>query len=202
MQFMTINEFSAWASQRGIGVISPDGASAGAYYWLNYLSSPGDGRFWGFPWEKSELLALIARVLNALDPWQSCWVFKREGGWSYAEDGDGRDVILHSIGIPEGFQGAVGFAASEKAGLILLLVTQIAFGWYVLDDVWVVPDHGRQMIYTDHDGAVHVRFAEVERVDSFVQTLAKNGFPLPEEPPNETFRWPDWMGPKPPDWPC
>jgi hypothetical protein len=202
MRLATNDEFLGWAKQRGIGVNSRYSDPAQSCFWLHILSGGGERRFWAFPFEARELLVFVTSILKALDPWESCRVLKRVGSWSYAEDGEGQDLVLESIGIPEGFGGSVEFLASEGATLLLLLVTQLAFASNPGDDLWVVPDHGRQVIFTDHDGAVHLLFAAPEHMGSFVEAMRENGFPLPDEPPNESLRWPNWMGPKPPDWPC
>ena len=66
------------------------------------------------------------------------------------------------------------------------------FGWSVPDDLFVVPDHGRQLLQTDHHDVVHVDFAEEGMVEPFVRHTAEE-YPLPTEPPDWTFKRPDWM---------
>jgi hypothetical protein len=168
---------------------------------LTYVTSQSASRFWPTPVDLDELLVFLTGALEALDPWTSCWVYKRAAGWFSAEDEDQRGKVLQSIGIPAGSADVLSIDAGERASLLLALLTQVGFGWKVTDDVFVVPEHGRQLLWIDHAEAVFVLFRDAAAVESFVAAMAAAGFPLPSEPPNTSFAWPDWMGPKPGDWP-
>ena len=75
-----------------------------------------------------------------------------------------------------------------------MLFAYLAFGWCVDDDLFFVPDHGRQLLQTDHHDVIHVECASEDRVRRLVAHMDEAGYELPEEPPDETFRRPAWMG--------
>ncbi len=77
--------------------------------------------------------------------------------------------------------------------MLTAVFTQLTFGWSVTDDLFVVPDHGRQMILTDHHGVVHAQFLDQRRIEPFVRDMREQGYPPPVELPDETFKKPDWM---------
>lgn len=104
-----------------------------------------------------------------------------------------RGVILSGAGIPAGFAGAVRFTAAEADRLVAVVFAHLSFGWSVPDDLFIVPDHARQLLHTDHHGVVHVDFADGARVARFVEHMRGEEFALPEELPDATFKKPDWM---------
>ena len=58
-----------------------------------------------------------------------------------------RDVMLRGAGIPDGWRGAVRFERDEENVLLAVLFAYLAFGWCVDDDLFLVPDHGRQLLH-------------------------------------------------------
>jgi hypothetical protein len=170
-------------------------------YSLGFHSGTTEYRYWLTPYESKQLLVFVTALLDAFSPWEFCWTLKREGVWSDMGDGEGMEAVLRSLGIPPNFDGAIQFGYSERVALTLLMVTQIAFGWCGYYDIWVVPSHGRQMILTDDDDITSVLSADETALAQVVQHMTTAGFELPDEPPNEMYSWPPWMGPKPADWP-
>jgi hypothetical protein len=95
--------------------------------------------------------------------------------------------------IDERSRGVAKFKANEKPKLIASLFATMVFGWTVSDDFFVVPDHGKQFMYTDHHGVIHVCFSEDQMIEPFITHMAKAKFLVPEELVDETFKKPDWM---------
>jgi hypothetical protein len=104
-----------------------------------------------------------------------------------------RDNVLISAGVPLGIEGAVRFSDAETDKLVTAIFAQLVFGGSVVDDLFVVPDHGRQFLQTDHHDVVHVCFADQKRIKPFIAHMAREDYALPDELPDETFKKPDWM---------
>jgi hypothetical protein len=66
-------------------------------------------------------------------------------------------------------------------------------GCCVRDDLFIVPDHGRQLINTDHHGVVHVACQETARLLQFIEHMTLGGYELPQDLPDATFKRPSWM---------
>src|SRR5262249_12825198 len=134
-----------------------------------------------------------------LDKWDYGLLWPRSGSWpdpahSRSYDESVRDLLLRGVGFPVGWAGGMRFKSNEKDALVAVLYAALAFGWCVDDDLFFVPDHGRQLLQTDHHGVVHVDCASEERVHSLVDHMARAGYELPSELPDRTFRRPAWMG--------
>jgi hypothetical protein len=199
MELASSDAFLKWAKQHGVG-LHPKYPEL-----LAFVPEKGDSRFWPTPFGAQELLAFMLILLDALDPWQSCWVYKRTGAWTFAaaEGADAhdqaQDIVTRWLGIPQGYQGSVRFDEEDRARLVTLLVVQELFGWNVEHDFYFVPDHGQQFMWLDHEDALWVFFADTGRVEPFVQRMASFGYELPKEPPSPIV-WQHWMGPEPADW--
>jgi hypothetical protein len=76
---------------------------------------------------------------------------------------------------------------------VTLLFSTTIFGWSVGDDLYVVPDHARHLLQTDHHGVIHLKFRTQTDLNSCVEEMHRRGFSLPDELPDETFKQPKWM---------
>jgi hypothetical protein len=165
---------------------------------LVYVPYRSAHRMWDVPGRASAVPSFVSALLAGMDPWSSCYVWPRGGVWA-AEDehsqvGDRvRGVILSGAGVPAGFAGAVKVAAEEADRLVAVVFAYLSFGWNVRDDLFIVPDHARQLLHTDHHDVVHVEFAHDSRVVPFVEHMKAKRYALPDELPDATFKKPDWM---------
>ena len=119
-----------------------------------------------------------ASVVDLLDPWQCCRVWKRFPTWSYGirDDAAIKDRVwgknIETAGIPAGFTGAINFDRKQFDALISLLFTQMCFGWSVNDDVYVIPDHCEQLVALTHHEVAYVTFRKTDRLEKYVRDMA------------------------------
>jgi hypothetical protein len=116
-------------------------------------------------------------VLDGLDAWSKCYLHPR-GRWPHAgprlrERDRVFGVILEAAGVPADFDGAIGYDQADRDRLITALCAAMALGWSTRDDLFVIPDHAQQLVQTDHQGVVHVDFANGTDVDRFIAHMAK-----------------------------
>jgi hypothetical protein len=195
MQTVSGEEFWWWAAGHGIGV-DPRYPDSGC---LSLLPPTDHARFWVVPPDPATWPHFVASLLGGLDEWATGLLFPRSGRWpqfgrsrSYKEGV--RDVVLRGAGIPDGWSGAIRFERDDEAALVAVLFAYLAFGWCADDDLFFVPDHGRQLLQTDHHDVIHTKCASEERVLELVAHMAAEGHELPAEPPDWTFKRPAWMG--------
>jgi hypothetical protein len=139
------------------------------------------------------------RLLAGVNAWSCCWVWPRGGHWLSGTDratpSDLVGGIIHrTLGIPNGWAGAAGFGADELDRLLAVAFVHMALGWHVSDDLFLVPDHGQQLLQIDHHRAMHVEFKVAEQMEEFIRHMREGNFLLPSVVPDETFKQPHWMG--------
>jgi hypothetical protein len=187
--------FLEWATGVGLGFDPryPDARCFGL------LPPHESARFWVLPGDPGTWPHFIGSVLKGLDRWESGYLWPRSGQWPVVAESRSandrvRDVVLHGAGIPDGWEGAVRFNREERSAILAVLFAYLAFGWHSGDDLYFVPDHGRQLVQTDHHDVLHVECTDESRVFELVAHMAAAGYELPTETPDETFKRPTWMG--------
>ena len=155
-------------------------------------------RFWNVPVNPEARSDLIDTILRLTEPWSECLVWKPDGSWMETADDDRiNDVVqlhlLRGLGLPLGTADAVLFEHSEKTKLVSLAFLNTIFGWCVGDDMLIIPDSGLFIVKTDHHNVIHVSCKSESAMEKFIEGMKKEDFPLPEEPPDSTFKLPKWM---------
>jgi hypothetical protein len=141
-------------------------------------------RSWVCPDRRS--VHFLESVLNAIPAWQKCYLWCRNGSWVLATRSEG-DVlsarVYRGACIPEGWQGAIQFQRPDLAAVLALMFVHRAFGRRTRDEVFLVPDHAKQIIAVPPDDMIWTHFAAKEDVGPFVQRMAACGYdPLPVLP--------------------
>jgi hypothetical protein len=187
-------EFLAWAERAGLALDPRYPQSAV----LRFRPDPDHSRFWEVPAEPERRPHFIASMLELMGDWQWCRVWRHLGSWpDQISPGRINDVvercILGALGLPLGTAAVVEFTSAEFDKLLTLLFTTTIFGWSVGEDLYVVPDHGRHLLQTDHHDVIHVSFRSEDETNRWVAEMNRRRFPLPDEVPDPTFKQPRWM---------
>jgi hypothetical protein len=195
MQGVPGENFLRWAA--GVGIdFDPRYPDSGC---LRLVPPRDHARFWVLPSDPASWPHFIASLLEGLDEWPTGFLWPRSGAWpscgqSQSYNEGVREVVLRGAGIPDSWTGAIRFDRGEEDALIAVLFAYLAFGWCVDDDLFFVPEHGRQLLQTDHHDVIHVECASEERVQKLITHMAEAGYELPNELPDWTFALPAWMG--------
>jgi hypothetical protein len=195
MRTITEEEFLRWAAVKDMGLDPryPDSAV------LDFRGGT-ESRFWLVPPEPERRPYFIASLLDLMGDWQTCAAWRHLGSWPDVPRVDARRVndvvecrILEGLGLPLGTADVVMFDRQDLPALVALLFTTTVFGWSVGEDTYIVPDHGRHIVQTDHHEVIHVTFKDPGEIEHWVSTMAGRGFDLPEDIPDSTFKRPSWM---------
>lgn len=192
MQAVSSEEFLRWAGEAGIGFnpLYPD--------YLTIIPPVDHARFWLVPADAASWPRFIATLLSGLDPWTAGYLWPLAGRWGVSHrsgPNEGvRDVVLRGAGIPNGWAGAVRFDRAELDAVVAVLFAAVTFGWCRDDDLFFLPDHGRQLVRTDHHDVLHAECMSERRVGELVAHMAAASYELPTELPDWTFIRPAWMG--------
>ena len=192
MEAVSSQDFLRWANGVGIG-FDPRYPESGC---LSILPPNEYARFWALPSQPVKWPRLLRSLLDRLDEWNSGWLWPRAGQWPGSAQSSRygvRDIILRGATIPVDWAGAVQFRHNESDALIAVLYASLAFGWCTDDDLFFIPDHGQQLLQTDHHNVVHVECQSGERVLKLAKQMANAGYDLPTDLPDVTFKRPAWM---------
>ena len=194
METIPTDRFVEWCAARHI---QPDDRYSPPEC-LVYVPPCRHHRFWPVPERAAEIPFFASHLLAGFDPWAECFAWPRGGVWPDWGSSERiaqsvQDVILRGAGVPPDLHGAVRFTRDELPKLVTVIFAKLAFGWSVIDDLFVVPDHGRQFLQTDHHDVVHVEFSDSKYIAPFIKHMADEDYALPTELPDATFKKPDWM---------
>jgi hypothetical protein len=187
------DQFLHWAKRKGI-VLDPRYPESAV---LSFDPPTDEDRFWQVPPEPERRPHFIASLLD-LSGGDSYFCWRHLGSWPETPD-PGRlndrieHQILSGIGLAIGSADLVEFRREEIDRLITLVFSTTIFGWSVGEDLYVIPDHARQILQTDHHGVIHVSCRLAEDMGRFVAGMKSKGFDLPEALPDATFKTPKWM---------
>ena len=194
MQTLSKSAFLAWADKAGL-CLDPQYPESAV---LVFRPDPHQDRFWEVPAEPERRPYFLSSFLELMGAWQECYAWRHLGSWP--DSADPRRIndvvelqILKGLGLPLGTGDVVAFERSEWDRLVTLMFSTTIFGWSVGEDLYVVPDHARYIVQTDHHHVVHVSFRRSADVDEWVRHMEERGFSLPEHVPDSTFKVPDWM---------
>lgn len=195
MKTLTEDEFLRWASTKGLGLDPKYPQSA-----VLDFQSNSESRFWEVPREPERRPYFLASLIDLMGDWQTCYAWRHLGSWPDPDDIDPDRIndavemlILKGLGLPLATGAVVQFSRDEREKLVTLLFSTTVFGWSVGEDLYVVPDHARQIIQTDHHDVVHASFADPDDLERWISKMSEEGFDLPDEPPDATFKRPAWM---------
>jgi hypothetical protein len=196
MKEIAESEFLTWAKGEGM-VLHPDYPDSRS---LTFWPDPGNDRFWTLPNTAAEYPDLVETMLRLTGPWQRCFLWCHLGSWIESTNDPCpnsrlQETIFCVLGLTPKSARVLEFSSQETNVLAAILFTKLVFGWCVADDLFIVPDHGRIILQTDHHNVVHASFTAADQMHGFIRDMKLEGYDLPIEPPDETFRRPDWMSP-------
>jgi len=193
-------EFETWAAARGL---RSDERYADPRR-LVYFPYRNHARFWVIPRTQKRLRELIGCLLEAVAPsWTVCMAWPRTGRWiSPDDDLADRGLVrerrrLWDSRLPFGQIAAVEFHREDVQLLIDLAAVQVRCGWSIHEDMHLIPDPALGFLETDHHDVIHVSCADEDGIRGVIREMADHGFALPDEPPDDTFKVPNWMGTTP-----
>jgi len=194
MRKLSESHFLNWAKEAGIHLDDRYPQSAV----LTFRGESEQDRFWSVPDRPERRPYFFLSLLDLMGDWRSCYVWRHLGSWpTSANPFRINDVvelaIFRGLQLPLGTTDVVEFSREEMDKLVTLIFATTVFGWSVGEDLYVVPDHARHLMQTDHHEVIHVSFRNSQDLSSFVTEMKEREFPLPEDVPDRTFKQPAWM---------
>jgi hypothetical protein len=194
MKSLNESECLEWANAAGLHLDPqyPDCAV------LTFRDAANASRFWRVPSEPHRRPHFISALLELLGDWRFCCAWRHLGSWP--ESADPRRIndvvelqVLRGLGIPLGTADVVAFSPEELDKLVTLMFSTTIFGWSVGEDLYVVPDHARAFLQTDHHEVIHVVCREAGDVQRWIKGMEHEGFLLPDAVSDATLKIPSWI---------
>ena len=134
-------------------------------------------------------------ALEKARPWDHLLLWPKSPGWlaELAETSSLCRTIAESIGPIVDSDGAIEFRSNEIHGAVALLGCAAAFGWSWPEDLYVLTDSRDVVFMLDHHHALWAKFKDGQRCDQFVADMEQAELPLPDSPPDATFKPMSWM---------
>ncbi len=194
MKTLTETAFLEWAEGAGLSLDPQYPRSAV----LVFSPDPNQARFWEVPAEPELRPYFLWSFLELMGEWQECYVWRHMGSWpERAEPRRINDIvewqILKGLGLPMGTADVLPVDRVEADKLVTLMFSTSIFGWSVGEDLYIIPDHARCILKTDHHNVIHVDCRDAGDIDEWVRQMDARGFPPPEDVPDATFKRPPWM---------
>ena len=157
-----------------LGQVSVRGIALDARYsppqTLVFQRTPELQASWEMPGQAKHLLRWITSLVDAVRPEKKIYLYPRSGAWKSA---DSQKLFLQSAIFaasdvaPTGDE-VVEAGESERDAVESLFFLSLIHGGTVSDDVFLVPDHLKIILYADHHEAVHAEFAEEDFMNRYL----------------------------------
>ena len=128
---------------------------------------------WEMPARIKELPRWITALLKASRPSRRTFLYPRDGAWS---SGDSLKIfqmsaIFSACGLTPTGDEVIEAEEAERDAVESLFFLSLVHGGTVSDDVFLVPDHGKVILYADHHEAVHASFANCEFMRHYLEEI-------------------------------
>jgi hypothetical protein len=169
MNRITTDHFLRWAQSHGI-----------SEYRRRHLqlNKPFVDRYWSTSMITTKIPLFASHILDGIHPWSLCYLWPAGGIWSSVPDVSGKmneSRMLQELGLSAGSDGAIVFSKEERQELVRAMSAILQSAWSQDDDIYLVPDHARQLMFWSHHDLVHVSFAEGSPVAAFEIHMASQG---------------------------
>lgn len=155
IELISPDEFWAWASERNIG------RSGTPPEILTFLSG-GSEWLTGDVFQDRKTTLILDRLLVLFHAWRYCFIWKRIPPWDYSDTDTAKNCLsrqlVHSL-VPQGFSGAIKISRDGIGPMLQLVLAQALLGVTRYDDIFVIPDDARYVVWVDHHAEVHVQCA-------------------------------------------
>jgi hypothetical protein len=196
MQIIPEVEFRSWLAAGGI-VPHPRWGNSDT---LACTSAEDLSRFWFPSFVPSDLPGFVETALSAASSVGPYYLLRRGGGSWYESDPETApganlviDTLLRAAGVPAHATGAIRFEKTEWLPLSLIIIAHYVHGWSVGEDLHIIAEERDCALKTSHHGELAAHFPNEARLERFRQAMLEEGYDLPSDLPDESFKSPAWL---------
>lgn len=128
------------------------------------------GASWEMPARVKDLPRWITALVDASRPNRRTFLWPRDGAWN---SGNSLKIfqmsaIFTSCGVRPIGDEVIEAEEAERDAVESLFFLSLVHGGTVVDDVFLVPDHAKVILYADHHEAVHAEFGDHEFMTQYL----------------------------------
>lgn len=128
---------------------------------------------WEMPARIKDLTRWITTLVDAARPNKRTYLYPRDGAW---RSGDSLKIfqmatIFSACGLMPAGDDVVEAEEAERDAVESLFVLSLVHGGTVSDDIFLVPDHAKIILYADHHEAVHADFGDGEFMKRYLSEI-------------------------------
>ncbi len=149
---------------------------------IDFQSTSGVWKPWPRPANPGRVLSFLDCLLQAVGPWETCWLYKGHGYWftELSPQMDLEDKIrsLHHAwpGLPAKCDDVLEADSTEMAHIISICYDSLMFGHTVWEDVIVIPQGGDAFFEVSHHNEVMVSARNTKKLREIRKALLFKGF--------------------------
>jgi hypothetical protein len=177
MDLLSVEDFLAWAGERGIGFDPQYPAAAD----LTFIGNPTCWRSWPLAFGPRKLPLFLATILEAASA--PAWLVypRNDGRWFSPSRPTFSDELLEMTvrcsGVPAGFVGAVRLPGTVPAEVVELLAGSLIHGGHIGHDLYAVSEDAGCILMADHHDQLIAKFPSKENLSQMSAIVAKEGYP-------------------------
>jgi hypothetical protein len=128
---------------------------------------------WEMPARIKDLPRLITALVDAARPDKKTYLYPRDGAW---RSGDSLKVfqmaaIFSACGLKPTGDEVVEADETERDAVESVFFLSLVRGGTVSDDIFLIPDHAKVILYADHHETVHADFGDGEFMNRYLPEI-------------------------------
>lgn len=132
---------------------------------------------WEMPARIKDLARWVTALVDAAQPDKKTYLYPRDGAW---RSGDSLKIfqmasIFSACGLKPQGDEVVEAEEAERDAVESLFFLSLVHGGTVSDDIFLVPDHAKIILYADHHEAVHADFGDGEFMNRYLPEIPEYG---------------------------
>ena len=140
---------------------------------LVYPGHPDLSWSWSLPDSPKHVPLLITSLFEACEEHDSFYLYPRAGAWGC---GDTLKLfqmacVFSRVGCSPRTDEVLHASIDEIDAIETLFSIALIFGGTVGDDIFVVPAHGRLVLYADHHESIHAEFGDADLMNRFLPRI-------------------------------
>jgi hypothetical protein len=133
-------------------------------------------RSWDMPGRVKDVARWITSLVDATQPEKKIYLYPRDGAW---RAGDSvklfqTEAVFAMYGLKPTGDEVVEAEEAERDAVESLFFLSLVHGGTVADDVFLIPDHGKVILYADHHEAIHGEFGDGEFMNRYLPEVPES----------------------------